>query len=335
MFLIPSKNSDDDSVSESGHSYSIMKKGDHEDHAASTRQIESAASIRQIESVEVTLLERVGLETGTSKKEVKRMESAFNRFFHNANTNDLPQDEGSQRKDVMDVTSRLEQLITQEFPTKGQVPRPSELIPKLGKLPRNRSVYSPGDWVEIEGLDMKWRLDMITRVIKTAPDTFDWNDPAYMKLEPKWTYKYNAGSDRNVDAYDLRAPESGLKAVFGKRPWVWQQWALLKVEAKMRFQEGHQDDFVELDIQKYASDLWQQWLEEPENADFRKVYFDDRIGDKGRNLLVNHVSRNVACLVLRGALCIIFKYRYIIHEMRLLTTYLHSIFKNVSDPKTV
>jgi hypothetical protein len=150
-----------------------------------------------------------------------------------------------------------------------------------------------------------------------------------MKLEPKWTYKYNAGSDRNVDAYDLRAPESGLKAVFGKRPWVWQQWALLKVEAKMRFQEGHQDDFVELDLQKYASDLWQQWLEEPENADFRKVYFDDRIGDKGRNLLVNHVSRNVACLVLRGALCIIFKYRYIIHEMRLLTTYLHSIFKNV------
>ena len=285
MFLIPSKNSDDDSVSDSGHPYSIMNKGDHEDHAA---------SVRQIESVEVTLLERVGLETGTSKKELKRMESAFNRFFHNANTNDLPQDEGSQRKDVMDVTSRLEQLITQEFPTKGQVPRPSQLIPKLGKLPRNRSVHSPGDWVEIEGLDMKWRLDMITRVIKIAPDTFDWNDPAYMKVEPTWTFKYNAGSDRNVDAYDLRAPESGLKAVFGKRPWVWQQWALLKVEAKMRFQEGHQDDFVELDLQKYASDLWQQWLEEPENADFREVYFDDRIGDKGRNLLVNHVSRNVA-----------------------------------------
>jgi hypothetical protein len=110
-------------------------------------------------------------------------------------------------------------------------------------------------------------------------------------LEPKWTFTYNAGSERDVDAYDLRTPETGLKTVFGSRPWVWQQWALLKVEAKLRFQEGHQDDFFELDIQKYASDLWEEWLEAPCNADFRRVYFDERIGEKGRNLLVNHVSK--------------------------------------------
>jgi hypothetical protein len=45
-----------------------------------------------------------------------------------------------------------------------------------------------------------------------------------------------------------------------------------------------------MDIQKYASDLWERWVHDPRNADFRKVYFDERIGEKGRILLVNHVS---------------------------------------------
>lgn len=45
-----------------------------------------------------------------------------------------------------------------------------------------------------------------------------------------------------------------------------------------------------MDVQKYASDLWEQWVHDPQNADFRKVYYDERIGEKGRILLVNHVS---------------------------------------------
>ena len=54
--------------------------------------------------------------------------------------------------------------------------------------------------------------------------------------------------------------------------------------------KSHQDDFEEFDIQKYSADLWERWLEHPSNAEFREVYYDDRIGEKGRALLANHVS---------------------------------------------
>jgi hypothetical protein len=289
MFSISGKKADDDATPEPGTTYERMVEiNDTVDHIEISGL--RRRKVAKIGDEQETLMERVGLETGTSSKELKRMESAFGRFFHNSDTNQEPSDDNANSDDRRDVVSKLERLINREFPTKNQVPTPSQLIPKFGNLQRNKSTYSPGDWVEIEGLDMKWRLDMITRVIKTAPDDYDWNDPDN-KLEPKWTFTYNAGSERDVDAYDLRTPETGLKTVFGSRPWVWQQWALLKVEAKLRFQEGHQDDFFELDIQKYASDLWDEWLEAPCNADFRRVYFDERIGEKGRNLLANHVSK--------------------------------------------
>jgi hypothetical protein len=35
-----------------------------------------------------------------------------------------------------------------------------------------------------------------------------------------------------------------------------------------------------MDVQKYASDLWEQWVHDPQNTDFRKVYYDERIGEK-------------------------------------------------------
>jgi len=52
----------------------------------------------------------------------------------------------------------------------------------------------------------------------------------------------------------------------------------------------HQDDFMEFDIQKYGADLWEEWLQHPSNAEFRNAYYDERIGERGRVLLANHVS---------------------------------------------
>ena len=150
---------------------------------------------------------------------------------------------------------RLEAFIEHEFPTKDQVPSTYDLI-NVGDLEPNRSRYKPGDWVEIEGLDMRWRVDMITRVIKEAPDDWDWNAPQNEGKEPEWKFTYNAGDERNIKEEDLRSPEEGLKTLFGTRPWLWQQWAILKVEEKLRFQEGHQDDFMEKDIQKLAAGEW-------------------------------------------------------------------------------
>ncbi len=47
---------------------------------------------------------------------------------------------------------------------------------------------------------------------------------------------------------------------------------------------------MELDIQKYAADLWEEWLDHPSNFEFRELYYDERIGERGRVLLANHVS---------------------------------------------
>ena len=238
---------------------------------------------------EDTLMQRVG--ASTSKKDLE-MNKALNKFLTTSITSG-PIDEENAEVNGVDqkaIEEKLSELIEKEFPLKDQRPSNSQLIPQLGELKRNKALFAPGDWVEIEGLDMKWRMDMITRVIKTAPDDFDWNDPANANVEPNWIFTYNAGADRNVEGNDLRMTESGLKLIFGTRPWVWQQFALLKLEAKLRFQEGHQDDFMEMDIQKFASDSWEWWLNRPENADFKAIYDDERVGEKGRRLLLSHVS---------------------------------------------
>jgi hypothetical protein len=146
-------------------------------------------------------------------------------------------------------------------------------------------------FTEIEGNDMIWRLDMITRSVKQAPNDWDWNDPKNEGIEPKWKFTYNAGRHRNIKEEDLRASEAGLKHLFGHRPWVWQQWAILKVEEKLRFQPGHQNDFASKDIQKLAADLWEQWLNHPANIEFYSLFYDERIGDKGRAELLNHIQK--------------------------------------------
>jgi hypothetical protein len=138
---------------------------------------------------------------------------------------------------------------------------------------------------------MIWRLDMVTRSIKQAPDDWDWKDPRNEGREPEWAFSYNAGLARNIKEEDVRSPEAGLKFIFGSRPWVWQQWAILKVEEKLRFQEGHQNDFHTKDIQKLTADLWEDWLNHESNAEFFQLFYDDRIGEKGRVQLMDHIQK--------------------------------------------
>jgi len=132
---------------------------------------------------------------------------------------------------------------------------------------------------------------MITRSFKKAPDEWDWNDPQNKDKEPEWTFTYNAGNIRNIKHDDLRAPEAGLKLIFGCRPWVWQQWAILKVEDKLRFQRGHQNDFATMDVQKLSAALWDQWLNDERNKDFHDLFYDERVGEWGRTALVNHIQK--------------------------------------------
>ena len=78
----------------------------------------------------------------------------------------------------------------------------------------------------------------------------------------------------------LRSPKEGLMRIFGRRPWVWQSYALLRYENFVRFQANHENDFDEVDAQEYARQLWIEWLNDQNNGDFKQVY--DNVGEIGQ-----------------------------------------------------
>lgn len=180
----------------------------------------------------------------------------------------------------------IRRLISQEFP-QTMHPTLANLI-NVGSA-RTTSMYKPGEWVEILGQDMTYRLEMVTRVLKLSPPEWDWNHPDNEGKDPDWNYFYHAGDKRMILAEEVRSPKEGLVRIFGQRPWIWQQWACLKLEHILRFQEGHQNDFMSKDIPKYAADLWDKWLNNPKNADFCELFYDPRVGDRGRHELINHI----------------------------------------------
>ena len=205
--------------------------------------------------------------------------SSLDRFFASASSN------------ANDTKSTIERVVSMEFP-QWRFPNARNVIDTCINQRSARKAgasFSSGDWVEVLGPDMRWRLEMVTRVIKNTPEDWDWNDPDNDGEEPEWTYFYNAGQTRMLDADSIRSPEEGLKRIFGTRPWIWQQWALLKVEQGLRFQPGHGGDYMSVDICKLASEHWEQWMTNPKNHDFRNHFMDPRIGDIGRRELIHHV----------------------------------------------
>lgn len=84
--------------------------------------------------------------------------------------------------------------------------------------------YAVNDWVEILGNDMKWKLTRVKRVIKKAPDDWDWDDDSHgPDDQPEWEYFYNAGDAKMVREEAVRSPTEGLQRIFGMSPWLWQQ----------------------------------------------------------------------------------------------------------------
>eukprot|EP00592_Proboscia_alata_P015587 CAMPEP_0194394696 /NCGR_PEP_ID=MMETSP0174-20130528/123998_1 /TAXON_ID=216777 /ORGANISM="Proboscia alata, Strain PI-D3" /LENGTH=581 /DNA_ID=CAMNT_0039190523 /DNA_START=1347 /DNA_END=3089 /DNA_ORIENTATION=- len=148
--------------------------------------------------------------------------------------------------------------------------------------------YLPGDWVETIDNDMIWTLEQVVKVLKVPPDEWDWNDPHNFGKEPIWEFYYHTTSTRMIKPKLIRSSESGLRCIFGARPWVWQQFALLKLENAIRFHKGHQNDFMKMDILTYASELWESWLHDERNKDFKAI-FDHNIGEGTRMQLLKHI----------------------------------------------
>lgn len=149
------------------------------------------------------------------------------------------------------------------------------------------TLWARGSWVEYLGNDMKWHLAMIRRVVRQAPDSFDWSDPRNAHREPEWMYFYNVGQATLLPSKYIRANEDGLKHLFGSRPWVWQQYAVLRLEKFIRFQVDHERDFAEVDSVQFADDLYEEWLEDERNSDFRELH--DTYSEGVQQMLREHL----------------------------------------------
>jgi hypothetical protein len=136
--------------------------------------------------------------------------------------------------------------------------------------------YDIGEWVEVRGRNFIWRLEIIKDILKVK-DGDDAED----------TYTYVTAVDLNLTESEIRWPREALRRIFGMAPWVWQQWACLRLENKMRFQAVHPDDFELLDIRDYIHELWKCWLFDEQNKDFREFF--DRVGPSGQAELVDHL----------------------------------------------
>ena len=99
---------------------------------------------------------------------------------------------------------------------------------------------------------------------------------------------YKIGS-AYVDESHFRVSEIGLRRLFGSGPWIWQQWALLKLEHMLRFQIQHRCDFEEFETLVFVEALWDNWLSHEDNDEFRKLFDDARIGKMGRK----HLEANI------------------------------------------
>ena len=136
--------------------------------------------------------------------------------------------------------------------------------------------YDIGEWMEVLGPSMKYRLEMIVDVVRTNADDGEGD-----------ALTYETSVDHKLTQADIRWPSEALRRIFGMRPWVWQQWACLKLEHKIRFQEGHAADLELIDIRAYAMELWELWLADERNADFRALY--NRVGPSGQFELEHHI----------------------------------------------
>lgn len=77
----------------------------------------------------------------------------------------------------------------------------------------------------------------------------------------RYEYLYDCGLHyKLIGPKFIRAPEEGLRVIFGNRPWLWQQYALLKYEERVQFSLGHKDDFEKLDPVTFAEDFWNVFL---------------------------------------------------------------------------
>jgi len=165
---------------------------------------------------------------------------------------------------------KIEQVLLEDYPGVYVRPTPSAMDDSVLRTPDNGTglLFATGQWLEYQGLDQQWHLGLVRRVMATAPLDYD----PLSSDEPKWEYAYNVGTQLTIPPFLTRAPEEGLKRIFGMRPFVFQQWCMLRVMNFCRFQEEHQRDFENMNFVLQAELIWVNWLDNPSNADFKQFF---------------------------------------------------------------
>lgn len=137
-------------------------------------------------------------------------------------------------------------------------------------------MYDIGEYIEVLGPSMIWRLEQIKNVLKTYDD--DGVTPIFI---------YETAVDHELHEDEMRWPKEALVRIFGYGPWIWQEWACLRLENKLSFSKGLNTDFEFFDISGYAKELWNVWFLDDRNASFRDLF--DRVGDSGQEQLLRHI----------------------------------------------
>lgn len=153
-------------------------------------------------------------------------------------------------------------LLEMEHDRRRSPNRRDLILSVLRKKKASGQEYMVGHWAEILAPNMTWTLEKIYYVHHG---------------DDEGKFLYNVGTRRRLSPYEIRVPEEGIRILFGNRPWIWQQWAFVKLEQKLRFQENHHDDFEVFHIPEYARDLWFEWLLDPDNKDFFDHLKDSRL----------------------------------------------------------
>jgi hypothetical protein len=124
----------------------------------------------------------------------------------------------------LDIEERIAAAVDADFPPVINHPTPEDMDAAVSMPSSDPDVkFEKGQWCEYLGDDMEWHLAQVRRVVRVAPEDYD---PTSLG-EPAWEYYYQFPGGAVAAGYDVRASEEALKRVFGLRPWLWQQWALV------------------------------------------------------------------------------------------------------------
>ena len=133
--------------------------------------------------------------------------------------------------------------------------------------------YCPGDVVQVRGTDMEWYPGVVT-YSRSYADGIESERVAPLEDHPRAraemmvnVVRPNGMIEFGNKADEVRPHEAGVRVLFGRAPWLWQQHALLHAEKMARFEPDHHHDFNEIAWMAYGRDSFAAWIDGPPRPD--------------------------------------------------------------------